>query len=216
MIIICYVLFLIKMFQQQQQPLRVINTTPVNLFIPRLLPNVSKKYIIDYFKYKKIGIITDINAKYRVNENKNPYWFAFVSVQFFDTNYGKEMYNIIVEKEKTAYMTYNETEGKYWEISVRSQDRKDNISVKKPDNPIKPKPNDNMNMLKTKTKTKTNPLEDGEIDEENILDTNFTIYDHIEIHKDYMELEKEIYGNNAFSWESPTKTTFGKFIPLRI
>lgn len=27
-------------------------------------------------------------------------------------------------------MTYNETEGKYWEISVRSQDRRDNISVK--------------------------------------------------------------------------------------
>lgn len=209
MIIICYVLFLIKMFQQKQQSLRVINTTPVNLFIPRLLPNISKKYIIDYFKYKKIGIVTNINAKHRVNEKQNPYWFAFVSVQFFDTDYGKEMYDIIVEKEKTAYMTYNETEGKYWEISVRSQDRRDNISVKKPDNnPIKPKPKPNTAQVQV-------PLEDGEIDEVNILDTNFTIYDHIEIHKDYMELEKEIYGNNAFSWDLP-KTTFGKFIPLRI
>jgi hypothetical protein len=85
--------------------------------------------------------------------------------------------------------------------------------VKKPDNPIKPKPTNNVHIVPMPMPMPM--LEDGEIDEENILDTNFTIYDHIEIHKDYMELEREIYGNNAFSWALP-KTTFGKFIPLRI
>lgn len=69
-------------------------------------------------------------------------------------------------------------------------------------------------ILKTEVKPKQ-PLEDGEIDEENILDTNLTIYDHIEIYKEYMELEKEIYGNNAFSW-TPPLSHFGEFIPLRI
>lgn len=202
------------MNKKNQKPM-YINTETVNLFIPRLLPNISKEFIQDYFKDNQIGVITYINAKHRVNENKNPYWFAFINIHFLDTFNGREMYDLIVEREKTAYMTYNETEGKYWEISLRSQDRKD----KKKTPPNKPKPvviAAAEEVVPEKVVPEEVPiilLEDGEIDE-----TNFTIYDHMEIYKDYMELEKEIYGNNAFSWsQSPyIPSILGEFIPIRV
>jgi len=198
---------------------KLINTTPAILFIPRLLPNISKQYICDYFKSNKIGIVTDINAKHRVNENKNKYWFAFVSVQFFDTSYGEKMYQKIIEKEKTAYMYYDEMQGKYWEISIRAQDRKKHMNVNvatEPDIPVtpttrsptpRPRPTKNMALL-----------EEGEIEEEYplIMNTHFTIPDHIEMYHDYREIEKEIYGNNAFSWSNNYITKWETFIPLRI
>ena len=186
--------------------LSVINNAPVVLFIPRLLPNISKQFICEYFKTNKIGIVTDINAKHRVNENHNKYWFAFVNVQFFDTSYGKNMYQNIVEKEKTEYMFYNELEDKYWEISVRAQDRK-----------YKNKSSTKEKEVKTEVKKEVKKeleVEEGEI----IEDTHFTIYDHVEMYHDYRELEKEIYGNNAFSWSSSSSPmpSWGTFIPLRI
>jgi hypothetical protein len=200
--------------------LALINTTPVVLFIPRLLPNVSKECICDYFKTNKIGVVTNINAKYRVNEKNHEYWFAFVSVKFFDTFCGKRMYQKIIEKEKTAYMYYDEMQGKYWEISIRAQDRKKHMNVNvatEPDIPVtpttrsptpRPRPTKNMALL-----------EEGEIEEEYplIMNTHFTIPDHIEMYHDYREIEKEIYGNNAFSWSNNNYVTkWETFIPLRI
>ena len=205
----------------------VINTKPVILFIPRLLPNISKKFISDYFMDNKIGIISDINAKYRVNENNYKYWFAFLTIQFLDTSYGKEMYEKILEKEETVFMTYNKTDGKYWEISIRSQDK--GLYKKRLSPAPRPRPSSPTIIMQKQFKEedpspiilqtqKYTFLEDGEIDEENILDTNFTFYDHVDMYKDFMKLEKEIFGNNvgnAYFEEYPFPK-LGVFVPLRI
>lgn len=242
----------------------LINTKPVILFIPRLLPNISKQFISKYFLDNKIGIITDINAKYRVNENNYNYWFAFLSIQFLDTSYGKEMFEKMIEREETVFMTYNKTDEKYWEISIRSQDRglyNKKLSPKpRPSSPVirqkqqkqqKPilKDEDEKKSISIPIKTTstsattststsaslpiTSPpssslpiilqkqkpiLEDGEIDEENILDTNFTFYDHLDMYKDFMKLEKEIFGNNVgyTYFEEYSFPKLGPFVPLRI
>ena len=194
-------------------PLSIINRKPVILFIPRLLPNVSKEFITDYFMDNKIGIVTDINAKYRVNEKQNRYWFAFLSVQFLDTTYGRDAYADIVKKEKTIFMTYNKTENKYWEISIRDRDRQKVLN--KENNPITPPVLVNANQPLVNAKK---ILEDGEIDEENILTTSFTFYDHVEIYRDFIELEKDIFGNNtgnSYITKSPYPA-WGKFVPLRV
>lgn len=194
-------------------PLSILNRKPVILFIPRLLPNVSKEFITDYFMDNKIGIVTDINAKYRVNEKQNRYWFAFISVQFLDTTYGRDAYADIVKKEKTIFMTYNETENKYWEISIRDRDRQKVLN--KENNPITPPVLVNANQPLVNAKK---ILEDGEIDEENILTTSFTFYDHVEIYRDFIELEKDIFGNNtgnSYITKSPYPA-WGKFVPLRV
>jgi hypothetical protein len=177
-----------------------INTKPVNLFIPRLLPNLTTQYVCNYFVKNKIGVVTHIKSINRINEKNNKYWFAFLSVHFLDTTNGREMYEKIVKKEENVNMTYNDYEGKYWEISVRHQDRKRPSITSANTSVITPTPKQ---------------LEDGEIDEANILDSVFTIYDHIEIYKDYMEIEKEIYGsNNAHNYAFTS--TWGEFIPLRV
>ena len=177
-----------------------INTKSVNLFIPRLLPNISKQYVCDYITNNKIGVVTHIKSINRINEKNNKYWFAFLNVHFLDTTNGREMYEKIVKKEENVIMTYNAFEGKYWEISVRNQDRKLPSSTSA-----------NTSVITTTPKQ----LEDGEIDEANILDSVFTIYDHIEIYKDYMEIEKDIYGsNNAPNYAFTS--TWGEFIPLRV
>jgi hypothetical protein len=243
-------------------PLSIINKKPVILFIPRLLPNVSKEFITDYFMDNKIGIVIDINAKYRVNEKNNRYWFAFISVQFLDTPYGRDTYTDIVKKEKTIFMTYNKTENKYWEISIRDRDRQNVLN--KENNPITPpilvnanqplvnvnqplvnvnqplvnanqplvnanqplvnvnqplvnvnQPLVNVNQPLVKSKK---ILEDGEVDEENILTTSFTFYDHVEIYRDFIALEKDIFGNNTCNSDflKSSYPTWGKFVPLRI
>ena len=51
----------------------------VVLFIPRILPNVSKKNIIDRFAELQIGSVTNIQSANRVNENKNRYIFIQLS-----------------------------------------------------------------------------------------------------------------------------------------
>ena len=185
-----------------------INSKPVVLFIPRLLPNINKAFISEYFKKNNIGIITDIKDKQRVNEKNNKYWFAFLSVYFLDTSNGREMYERLLENEETVYMTYNKSEGKYWEISIRSQDRglyKKTVSmqVKVPDVKV---------VTVTPPPSPTKELEEGEI-----YETHFTFYDHVDIYKDYLELEKEIFGNN---YHEPILmeelSQWGHFIPLRI
>jgi hypothetical protein len=187
-------------FQNQKQ---IINEIPVNLFIPRLLPNVTKQFICNYFAEKRIGIVKYINAKHRLNENNYKYWFAFVSVQFYDNYYGREMYEKMIEKEDTVFMTYNKEEGKYWEISLRSQDRKRNTKK--------------MKIKEIQEKKERRILEDGEIDEANILETNFTFYDQVEMYKDYMELEREIFGNNvAVTIIEKEYPQWGTFIPVRV
>lgn len=208
--------------KQQQKHIHLLNKVPVILFIPRLLPNITKQFISNYFVDNNIGIVTDINAKYRVNEKNYNYWFAFVSVQFYDTSYGREMYEKMIEKEDTVFMTYNKEEGKYWEISVRSQDRKRKLSVsssspksKKTRIEDKKKEEKVQEKKEEKKERKRRILEDGEIDEENILETNFTFYDQVEIYKDYMELEREIFGNNVGIVEIETPQ-WSTFIPVRV
>jgi hypothetical protein len=183
----------------------LINTKSVILFIPRLLPNITKSFISEYFKKNNIGIVTEIKEKQRVNENKNKYWFAFLSVKFVDTQNGREMYERILEKEETVNMIYNKSEGKYWEISIRSQDKglyKKSVVTKEPTVTPSRQPSPRPQPL----------LEEGEI-----VETNFTFYDHVDIYRDYLELEKEIFGNN---YHEPILreelSQWGRFIPVRI
>ena len=150
--------------------------------------------------------MSNINAKYRTNENSYNYWFAFLSVKFLDTSYGREMYTKMIEKEETVIMTYDKEEGKYWEISIRSQDRGLNKKPKQP--PTSPTPTSSVVVVE----------EEGEIyeeKEEEITTTNFTFYDHVDIYKDYLELERDIFGNNVFENDEYPYPKWGPFVPLR-
>jgi hypothetical protein len=116
----------------------------------------------------------DIKSKNRINENGYAYWFAFITIQIFDTTIGRKFYNKVVDQEKTELIEYYDNRSKrqkYWEISLRTTERKPKIEECKP--------------------KKTLLLEEGEI-----LESNFGEIEYLDMYNDYLQLEKEIYGSN--------------------
>ena len=140
----------------------------VTLFIPRVLTTVSKKQITDHLIKEKIGYCSNIKAKFRINENGFKYWFAFITIQFFDTENARKFYKKVVEEEKIISMEYFDEvlqKHRHWDISLRNLEKK----------------------------TNKKELEDGEISE-----SSFGEEECKEIYEEYLILEKEIqmYGYN--------------------
>lgn len=180
----------------------------VVLFIPRILPNVSKKQLVDRFAELHIGRITHIQSKYRVNEKKNEYWFAFLTVSMWNTAEGCRFWNAVVVCKETICMDYFEpgiTKHLYWEIQLCRRNNGNLRSLK--EIPIFEETKEGILMemvtesLEEKTKMPPLPalikvrsmelLEEGQIDE-----SNLSKRDHVEIFQDYLELERSIFGSN--------------------
>ena len=141
----------------------------VTLFIPRVLPTVSKQRIVDYFIQEKIGYCSYIKSKFRRNSEGFEYWFAFITIQFFDTANARLFYKKVVEEEKVISMEYYDDalrQHRHWDVSLRNLEKKTISNV-----------------------TPVVELEEGEI-----CETCFGEEEHKEIYKDYLELENEIFG----------------------
>jgi len=175
----------------------------VVLFIPRILPNVSKQQLIDRFAELHIGRITNIQAKYRVNEKKNEYWFAFLTITIWKTDEGYRFWNSVVVCKETICMDYFEkgvtkTKQLYWEVQLC---RRNNGNLKNVTRmPIFEETKEEIIHSRTEEKLPEMPpliprpkcvLEEGEIDE-----SNLSTRDHLEIYQDYLELERCIFGSN--------------------
>jgi hypothetical protein len=176
----------------------------VVLFIPRILPMVSKKQLVDRFAELHIGRITHIQSKYRVNEKKNEYWFAFITVSFWNTSDGCRFWNSVVVCKETICMDYFEpgvTKHLYWEIQLCHrnngklkaltkmpifEETKEEISVEIEEVTLPPLPA----LIKVRC------MEEGEIDESNLSESNLSNRDHLEIYQEYLELERSIFGSN--------------------
>jgi hypothetical protein len=176
----------------------------VVLFIPRILPNVTKKQIVDRFAELHIGRITHIQSKYRVNEKKNEYWFAFITITIWKTEAGCRFWNEVVVCKDTIRIEYFETKVTkylYWEIqlcqrnngNLRNVTRMTIFEETKEDISIEGKIEDQTEGIE---ETKEIVLEEGEIDESNLSKSNLSTRDHIEIYQDYLELERCIFGSN--------------------
>ena len=87
----------------------------VNLYIPRLLLNVKAEKIKSVFKELNIGKIFYIDMHYRINENNNKYFFAFISIRLYNTYASYEFYNNLIKYENVQ-IVYDESKNKYWEV----------------------------------------------------------------------------------------------------
>jgi hypothetical protein len=144
----------------------------VTLFIPRVLTTVSRKDITEYFINEKIGYCSHIKSKYRINAKGFEYWFAFITIQFFDTANARIFYKKVVEEEKVISMEYFDEilqQVRYWEISLRNLEKKE--------------------IAKIAPKIE---LEEGEI-----CETCFGEEEHKEIYDDYLEIEREIFSSKG-------------------
>ena len=85
----------------------------MNIFIPRILSNVSKKHIKDTFKKMNIGNVTYIDMRKRLNESRTLYSFAFLSIELLDTPKSTEISDKININGSTQ-LYYDDEH--YWEL----------------------------------------------------------------------------------------------------
>ena len=85
----------------------------MNIFIPRILSNISKKHIKDTFKQMNIGNVTYIDMRKRLNESRSHYSFAFLNIELLNTPKSNEISDKI-NINGSAQLYYDDEH--YWEL----------------------------------------------------------------------------------------------------
>jgi len=151
----------------------------INLYIPRILGNIKRNTIVNTFSNMNIGDIFYIDMYKKMNENNNPYYFAFISIKLYDNKNAENLEKTLNEKGSTR-LIYDYGKNHYWEVK-KHIDRSLRNRVPSPtsvsdiglfENEIhNNQPNKNVSSL---------------------LNTIFTKKDKDDLEKEYEELEKEI------------------------
>lgn len=84
-----------------------------HIFIPRILSNISKEFVVNTFHNMGVGNITYIDMHSRVNEMGYRYSFAFITVDLFDSDIAKYMMQKL-NNYGNAQIPY--ADRNYWEI----------------------------------------------------------------------------------------------------
>jgi hypothetical protein len=89
----------------------------IQIYIPRILGTVKKREIIESFRAMEIGTVSgcDIDMKYKINENNNGYYYAFIKINLFSTVRAKNFKNSVCEFGMIR-LVYDEANAQYWEI----------------------------------------------------------------------------------------------------
>tara|TARA_B110000285_G_scaffold82147_2_gene94618 strand:+ start:2249 stop:2788 length:540 start_codon:yes stop_codon:yes gene_type:complete len=106
----------------------------LSIYIPRMLGSVNKKTVYEAFNSMGIGSVTELDMIYKVNENRNPYYFAFVKLNPYNTPQSNAL-QYELNKNKESHLVYDEEAGQYWEIKKyipREQRNQENVSNKHP------------------------------------------------------------------------------------
>lgn len=87
----------------------------VNLYIPRILGKIKQNDIIEIFHNYGIGRVYYIDMHHKINENKKPYYFAFLSLELYDHDYANYIYYKIMY-ENIFKFNYDKNTDNYWEL----------------------------------------------------------------------------------------------------
>ena len=102
----------------------------INIYIPRILGKIKQNDIIEIFHNYGIGLITYIDMHYKINENKKPYYFAFMSIDLYDTDFANYIYYKILY-ENVHKFNYDIKTNNYWELKKHVP-----INIRKKNNEI--------------------------------------------------------------------------------
>jgi hypothetical protein len=187
---------------------KIYKMSLVNVHIPRILGNMSRQTIVKKFNELELGRVFYIDMHKKVNENSNVYYFAFLSIQMYETTHAKNLLETL-ETEGLAKVVYDTKMNKYWEVKkfvdratrrsdvrsdlrsdVRSDLRSDvhtDLRSYSPDSVVDMEEKENMiNMIKSinnAVKTTQKRV---------YVPSIFTIRDKLEMADEYMALEYEI------------------------
>jgi hypothetical protein len=90
-------------------------TKSIEIYIPRILGKIKQNDITEIFHNYGIGYITYIDMHYKINENKKPYYFAFLSLELYDDDYANYIYYKIMY-ENLFKFNYDLDTDNYWEL----------------------------------------------------------------------------------------------------
>ena len=143
-------------------------TKSVEIYIPRILGKIKQNDIIEIFHNYGIGLITYIDMHYKVNENKKPYYFAFLSIDLYDTDFANYIYYKMIYEDIFKF-NYDKKSNNYWEL-------KKHVPIDKRTK--------NKNETKNQTCIKEIPL----------YSINYTdAFDRETLEEEYEVLQREIY-----------------------
>ena len=78
----------------------------LSIYIPRMLGTITKEIITDTFDSLHIGNVSYIDMHKRVNENNNSYYFAFITLELYDTDSAKNITKIL-NRDGITRITYD-------------------------------------------------------------------------------------------------------------
>jgi hypothetical protein len=99
-----------------------------------MLGNVNKKTVYDAFNNLGIGQVIELDMVYKINENRNSYYFAFIKITPYNTPQSRALQSVL-DVHKPTPLVYDEEAGQYWEIKKyipRDKRNKENIKQKQP------------------------------------------------------------------------------------
>jgi hypothetical protein len=96
------------MFKERVLPISM------EIYIPRILGNITRNYIKSRFLDLNLGTIIDIDMYKKINENGYHYYFAFINLLLHDTTEAIRMYKILQERN-IIHIIYNDS-NQYWEV----------------------------------------------------------------------------------------------------
>ena len=174
----------------------------LSIYIPRMLGSVSKNTVYDAFKNMGIGYVTELDMIYKINENKNPYYFAFLKIDPYNTPQSNALQHEL-NKNKESHLVYDEEAGQYWEIKQYIPRELRNTKNASNKNPIQvdnePFPTTNSNLLNTALSMWTPITPVIESFTHSVINkvSAFTDDDKLNLVKEYEELEREIYNQTS-------------------
>lgn len=174
----------------------------LSIYIPRILGSVTRKTVHDAFSNMKIGTVTELDMIYKINENHNAYYFAFININPYNTPESAALQRDL-DQNKYIRLMYDEEAGQYWEIKKYVprkergvlENKNSNISYehdKKSENQI---PNLEYNLwgVPITLWTPIAPMIESITNSFQQQASIFTAQDKLDLVKEYEELEKEIY-----------------------
>lgn len=90
----------------------------IQVYIPRILGSVTKTEIVDVFKRMDIGKVKYIDLVSKINEKKNKYHYAFITIELYSTVRSVNFKNSI-HKHGMIRLLYDEEAAQYWEIKLK-------------------------------------------------------------------------------------------------
>tara|TARA_B110000967_G_scaffold210097_1_gene270599 strand:- start:5645 stop:6133 length:489 start_codon:yes stop_codon:yes gene_type:complete len=104
----------------------------IEIYIPRILGNVSRTNITRAFNNLNIGNTAKIDMHRKVNENGHRYSFAFIRLELYNTGPAERLKTLLNTKG-VMHLVYDEEAFQYWEVKQHvpknSRKRVDNAPI---------------------------------------------------------------------------------------